>query len=101
MSLHRSPRNHSRTEKRVSPMSTHKPIPEGITAAHVHSALHDIDSGVEHPFREPTRWLLINEGSAYPPKAAIGLAAKYAFGAILAPSEFASGEEPRQAVGYL
>ncbi len=49
----------------------------------------------------PTRWLLMHDGAAYAPKAAIGMAAFFAFGWPLAKTAFSSGEEPGQAVGYL
>jgi hypothetical protein len=82
-------------------MSTHKPIPDGISEEHVIAALGDLDRGVAHDFREPTQWVLVHKGRSYAPKAAVGLAARYAFGAPLGPREISSGEGPRQAVGYL
>ena len=82
-------------------MSTHKPLPDGILRDHVLAAVRDLDNGKTHAFGEPTVWLLVHEGKAYPPKAAIGLATGYALGSPLGPRDFSSGEGPRQAVGYL
>ena len=52
-----------------------------------------------HPFAESTKYDLIYEGKAYPPKAIIGLASKYAFGEMLI--EFSGGEGVSHANGYL
>lgn len=82
-------------------MSTQKPIPDGISPTHVLAALRELDEAKPHAFAEPTRWLLVHDSKLYPPKAAIGLAARHAFGSALKSSEFSNGEAPRQAVGYL
>ena len=68
------------------------PIPPEILREHVLLALADLDGGVDHTFGEPTRYWLLHEGRRYPPKAAIGLASKYATGAALIPEDFYGGE---------
>ena len=79
----------------------HRPLPPGITKAHVLDAIRKLREGVAHDFGPPTRWHLIHEGESYAPKAVIGLAAEPAFGARLRPADFSSGEGANQAVGYL
>jgi 5-methylcytosine-specific restriction protein A len=58
-------------------------IPDTITADHVRQALEALDRGESHPFGEPTRYLLHYQGRCYPPKAVIGLAARFATGKAL------------------
>jgi hypothetical protein len=60
-------------------------------------ALADLDSGVDHPFGQPTGYELAHEGKRYPPKTVIGLACKYSMGRVLMPEEFGGGEAPGQA----
>jgi hypothetical protein len=78
-----------------------KSIPKGITVQHVLSALAELDLGVVHPFGEPLEYQLIYDGKRYAPKAVIGLAARFAFGQPLRPTDFSSGISPGQAVHYL
>jgi hypothetical protein len=72
-------------------------IPAGLTRTHVLYALADLDTGVDHPFGQPTGYELVHEGKRYPPKAVIGLACRYSLGRILLPEEFSGGEAPGQA----
>lgn len=78
-----------------------QPIPDGITRQHVLVAIERLQAGTSHDFHDSTRWDLEYDGSLFPPKAIIGLAAEAAFGQRLAPRDFSSGERPKQAVGYL
>ena len=56
-------------------------IPTGITAEHVRLAVQDFDAkAVEHRFADSTRYDLLIEGRRYPPKAILGLAARYVTG---------------------
>jgi hypothetical protein len=72
-------------------------IPAGLTRTHVLQAITDLDSGVDHPFGQPTGYELVHEGKRYPPKAVIGLACKYSLRRVLLPEEFSGGEAPGQA----
>lgn len=76
-------------------------IPREITREHVLKALADIDAGVSHQFGAPTGYDLVFSGKRYPPKAAIGLAGKYALGRVLLPHEFSGGESAGQANAVL
>jgi 5-methylcytosine-specific restriction protein A len=68
-------------------------IPLGITDDHVRLALRDFDSKtVEHRFADSTRYDLLVEGRRYPPKAIVGLAARYVTGQALTPEDFSGGE---------
>lgn len=78
-----------------------KSIPKGINKVHVLKALADLDSQIAHDFGEARKWALVHDGHRYPPKAVIGLAARYAFGKALAPADFSSGDTAGKAVGYL
>jgi hypothetical protein len=72
-------------------------IPAGLTKEHILKALADIDSGIEHPFGQPTGYELVYDNNRYAPKAVIGLACRYSIGRILQPEEFSGGEAPGQA----
>src|SRR4051794_28628534 len=72
-------------------------IPEGLTRGHVLRALAELDSGVEHPFGQPTGYWLVYQGRHYPPKAAVGLAFRYQSGQPLGPHDFSGGGGPGQA----
>lgn len=61
----------------------------------------DLDRGIAHPFGQPTGYVLLHEGQQYPPKAAVGLAARRVLGRVLEPHEFSSGVAPGQAVCVL
>jgi hypothetical protein len=66
-------------------------IPKGITREHVLSALAALDAGEVHEFRESTRYDLVHHGRSYPPKAVVGIAAKFVVGQPLHPSDFTGG----------
>jgi len=72
-------------------------IPAGLTAEHVIGALADLDAGTDHPFGQPTGYVLVHAGKRYAPKAVVGLAFRHATGRILGPEEFSGGEAPGQA----
>jgi len=72
-------------------------IPAGLTKEHVLKALTDLDAGIDHPFGQPTGYVLVHEDKRYAPKAVIGLACQYSMGRILQPNEFSGGEAPGQA----
>jgi hypothetical protein len=55
-------------------------IPAGLTRSHVLRALADLDAGADHPFGEPTGYVLVHDGKRYAPKAVIGLACRYSLG---------------------
>jgi hypothetical protein len=76
-------------------------IPDTITADHVRQALEALDHGEPHSFGEPTRYQLYHQGRYYPPKAVVGLAARFATGKALGPADFSSGLSRSQAVGFL
>lgn len=63
-----------------------------ITIEYIQRALVDFDSGVEHRFHHSIDYDLLHEGRRYPPKAVIGLAARYVVGSPLNPSDFTGGE---------
>src|ERR1035441_1005756 len=71
-------------------------IPTGITADHIRLALKDLDEGqVSHRFADSTGYDLLYEGRRYPPKAALGLAARHLPGRStpLTPDDFSGGED--------
>ena len=72
-----------------------------MTAEDVRRAIEDLDAGVDHPFGESTDFDVLFDGKRYPPKAVVGLAAKYALGAELAPQDFSGGEAPGAANPFL
>src|SRR3954468_19311161 len=72
-------------------------IPAGLTHEHVLRTLADMDSGIDHPFGQPTGYELVHQGKRYAPKAVVGLACRYTIGRILQPDEFSGGEAPGQA----
>jgi 5-methylcytosine-specific restriction enzyme A len=72
-------------------------IPKGITRPHVLKALDDLGGSTAHEFGEPTKFELVHNGKTYPPKAVIGRAALYAFGAELGPYDFSGGKGVGQA----
>lgn len=76
-------------------------IPTGITRTDVLAALARLDAGESHPFGPPTKFILRHEDGEYPPKAAVGLAARRVLGRDLKPAEFSSGVAPGQAVHVL
>lgn len=72
-------------------------IPPGLKWEHIVRALNDLDSGIGHPFGQPTGYFLVHEGKRYAPKAVVGLACRYSIGRALTPDEFSGGEAPGQA----
>ncbi len=77
------------------------PIPDTITREHVLKALADLEAGHEHPFGAATKYEVLHQGKRYSPKAAIGLAARYATGSELRPEDFGGGEGAGQANDFL
>src|SRR3954465_13791400 len=72
-------------------------IPAGLTKDRVLRTLADMDSGIDHPFGQPTGYELVHRGKRYAPKAVVGLACRYSIGRILQPEDFSGGEAPGQA----
>jgi len=72
-------------------------IPLGLKREHILRTLADLDSGIGHPFGQPTGYELIHDGKRYAPKAVVGLACQYSIGRNLTPHEFSGGEAPGQA----
>ncbi len=72
-------------------------IPAGLTKEHVLKALADLDAGIDHPFGQPTGYVLVHEDKRYAPKAVVGLACRYSLERVLQPDEFSGGEAPGQA----
>ena len=68
-------------------------IPNGITREDVENAILDYQKGVPHGFGNSTTYDLIYDGSRFPPKAILGLAARRVAGRILEPNEFSAGED--------
>ena len=76
-------------------------IPKGITKEHVLSALEALDGGEPHEFGESTRYDLVHDGRMYPPKAVVGIAARFVTGKALHPSDFSGGSGGGQANAVL
>jgi hypothetical protein len=68
-------------------------IPHQITFEHVLAAISEIKAAGTPPSRNPTRYFAMYKGKHYPPKYFVSLAAKYAIGRELRPSEFSGGAE--------
>src|SRR5580692_11606639 len=68
-------------------------IPPGLKKEHVVQALHDLDSGIDHPFGIPTGYELVYGDKRCAPKAVVGLACRHNLGRVLQPDEF-SGTRP-------
>jgi len=68
-------------------------IPAGIERKHVEAALDAIDQNGIPDGRAATKFDLVRAGRRYPPKYALGLAAKFATGSELDPSQFSGGAE--------
>ena len=74
--------------------STHKDsnIPDGISSDYIRDAVNDYNANnIEHSFKHSTTYDVIIDGNRYPPKAIIGLAARYILGHPLHPSDFSGG----------
>jgi hypothetical protein len=76
-------------------------IPKGMTREHALKALAALDAGEPHDFGESTRYDLVHDGRTYPPKAVVGIAAKFVVGQPLHPSDFSGGEGAGQANAVL
>jgi 5-methylcytosine-specific restriction protein B len=68
-------------------------IPPGIDRQHVEAALREINEKGIPSGREAAKWELVHDGKHYPPKYTLGLAARFALGSELGPSEFSGGPE--------
>jgi len=66
-------------------------IPSGIKRDHILKAIDDFNGGFEHEFHESTEYDLIHDKRRYPPKAIVGLAARYILGKTLKPKDFSGG----------
>lgn len=73
------------------------PIPEDIKLRHVLQAIRDLNGGAAHPFGDSRDYDVVHDGSRYPPKAIVGLAAQHATGRRLGPEDFSGGEGAGQA----
>lgn len=67
-------------------------IPRGITADDVRAALKRLAAGEAHPFGVSTGWDVSYEGTRYPQKAVLGLAADRLAERPLGPYDFKAGE---------
>jgi hypothetical protein len=73
-------------------------IPEGITKEDIRTALTQLrQSGIPTGFGERTEWVLDDDGTWFPPKAVIAVAATRLLGRTLKASEFSGGEGSGQA----
>lgn len=70
-------------------------IPDGITSEHILAAIEDLKNGAHHRFGESTKFDLLYDGSRYPPKAVLGLAAAKAIGREFGPDDFKGGLESK------
>lgn len=67
-------------------------IPDGITEEHIRNAVVDFNTkSVSHSFKHSTTYDVIIDGDRYPPKAIVGLAARYILGKPLTPADFGGG----------
>ena len=76
-------------------------LPKTITTKHVLQAIADLDADRQSPFGDPTKWRMVYQGKAYPPKAVAGFAARHATGVEYRPDEFQSGFGAGQACRVL
>jgi putative restriction endonuclease len=67
-------------------------IINNLTREHILRAFEDFDTGVPHSFGDSTHYDVLFKSHRYPPKAIVGLAARYILGAPLLPSDFSGGE---------
>jgi 5-methylcytosine-specific restriction enzyme A len=68
-------------------------IPNQITKSHIIQAIEEIKKNDIPQRRESTKFDLLYEGKAYPPKYVISLACKYATGEELSRDDFSGGDE--------
>jgi len=72
-------------------MTIRKKIPDEITKDHLIAAIQEIASGKMHGFGRSIDYDLEFRGQRYPPKAVVGIAAKFVLGTPLKPKQFTSG----------
>ena len=63
-----------------------------ITRDDLLRAINDLDAGASHSYGRSLNYDVVHEGKRYPPKAVVGLAARYAGGRAPDPKEFAGGQ---------
>ena len=66
-------------------------ILEEITRENIIDAIQEFDTGIEHQFGKSTGYDVLFEGRRYPPKAIVGIAAKYVINKQLGPYDFKGG----------
>ncbi|WP_052701740.1 hypothetical protein [Marinomonas sp. S3726] len=66
-------------------------ILEEITRENIIDAIQEFDIGIEHQFGKSTGYDVLFEGRRYPPKAIVGIAAKYVINKQLGPYDFKGG----------
>lgn len=66
-------------------------IPQELEQEHVRQAIVALDAGLDHDFGNSRDYDLLYDGKRYPPKAVVGIAAEFAIGHRLHPSDFSSG----------
>jgi 5-methylcytosine-specific restriction enzyme A len=67
-------------------------IPKNITREHILKAMAEIDINGVPSHRHSTRWSVLHEGRAYPPKYVVSLANRYANGVELPAIQFDAGD---------
>lgn len=71
-------------------------IPNGITTEHIKKAVNDYNSNaIKHRFADSKDYDVIIDGNKYPPKAIVGLAARYVSGELLTPKHFKGGQRTK------
>ncbi len=68
-------------------------IPKNITREHLLKAMAEIDANGVPLHRHSTRWSVLHEGRAYPPKYVVSLANRHANGEELPAIQFNGGPE--------
>src|SRR4051794_17498760 len=68
-------------------------IPQNISIVHIHLAIKQIDDEGFPDNRNSTKYVLIHEGKAYPPKYVLSIANYYANGEELDSDLFSGGDE--------
>tara|TARA_R110002167_G_scaffold344363_1_gene553709 strand:+ start:52298 stop:53185 length:888 start_codon:yes stop_codon:yes gene_type:complete len=66
-------------------------IPEGITRQNILDAILALDSGIKHDFSDSIAYDVLFDSRRYPPKAVVGVAAKFCSGQLLGPQDFKGG----------
>ncbi len=77
------------------------PIPSEISKADLLLAMEKLDAGTTSEFGMPTKYFVEHDHRYYAPKALVGMAVQIATGKTLLPSDFSSGLDSNQAVGFL